>query len=285
MYFCNSNVKSKQLFMLEKIKHTASFIQKETNFKPLVGIILGSGLGNLADSINVKHIIDYKQIPNFPVSTVEGHKGRLIFGELGGKNVVAMQGRFHFYEGYSMEEVTFPVRVMKMLGIKYLFVSNAAGGLNTDFSVGDIMIIRDHINFFHQNPLIGKNYDELGPRFPDMGKAYNPELIDRALEIAQKRDISVQTGVYIGSTGPTLETPAEYKFFRTIGADATGMSTVPEIIVAHHMGLICFGLSIITNVSNKTNPDIITTHEEVQNVAGISEPKMTAIIKDLMATL
>jgi len=271
--------------MLDKIKQTTTFIEKAVSLKPEVGIILGSGLGGLVDKINVQYSLDYKDIPNFPVSTVEGHKGKLIFGELGGKKVVAMQGRFHFYEGYPMEEVTFPVRIMKYLGIKFLIVSNAAGGINSNFKQGDLMLITDHINFFPHNPLLGKHYPEFGARFPDMSKTYDKALVAKAKEIASANGISVQTGVYIGSSGPTLETPAEYNFFRIIGADATGMSTVPEIIVAHQMGIRCFGISIITNVTKPSLPDGETTHEEVQNVAGIAEPKMTLIIKELIASL
>lgn len=271
--------------MLEKFKRTADFILNKIDFKPEVGIVLGSGLGGLGNKINVKHSFDYKDIPDFPVSTVEGHSGKLILGELGGKNVVAMQGRFHYYEGYDMNTVTYPIRVMKFLGIKNLIVSNAAGGLNPKFKVGDMMIITDHINFFPRNALWGKNYDELGPRFPDMSKTYNPELIKKAKAIAEKHNIKVQTGVYIGSSGPTLETPAEYKMFRLFGADATGMSTVPEVIVAHHMGIKCFGMSIITNVSEPEDAEAETTHEEVQNVAGQVEPNMTLIIKELISSM
>jgi purine-nucleoside phosphorylase len=213
--------------MLERIKQTADFLSNIFNEKPLVGIVLGTGLGNLVNDMEVLHSIPYKDIPNFPISTVEGHSGNLIFGKLGGKYVVAMQGRFHFYEGYTMQEVVFPIRVMKLLGIKYLFVSNAAGGVSPDFEIGDIMIIHDHINLFPTNPLIGKNSDELGVRFPDMSEAYNKELIQRAFDIGRTHDIDLQKGVYCGLTGPTLETPAEYKYIRTIGADAVGMSTVP----------------------------------------------------------
>ncbi len=271
--------------MLEKFKNTADFILNKIDFKPEVGIVLGSGLGGLGNNINVKKSFDYKDIPDFPVSTVEGHSGKLILGELGGKNVVAMQGRFHYYEGYDMNIVTYPIRVMKFLGIKYLIVSNAAGGLNPKFNVGDMMIITDHINFFPRNALYGKNYDELGPRFPDMKKTYNPELVKKAKAIAEKNNIKVQSGVYIGSSGPTLETPAEYKMFRTFGADATGMSTVPEVIVAHQMGIKCFGMSIITNVSEPEDTEMETTHEEVQNVAGQVEPNMTLIMKELISSM
>lgn len=272
--------------MLERIKKTAEFIKDGLGYEPEVGIILGSGLGGLADKIKADKVLPYSEIPGFPVSTVEGHSGKLIIGEFGGKKVVAMQGRFHYYEGYEMDTVTFPVRVMKVLGAKYLFVSNAAGGLNTEYNVGDLMLINDHINFFPRNPLIGKNYDEFGPRFPDMSKAYNPEMLKIAEEIAAKEGIEVKKGVYVGSTGPTLETNAEYNFFRIMGADATGMSTVPEVIVAHHAGIKCFGMSVITNISR---PDLVpedeTTHDEVQNVAGEVEPKMTKILVGLLERL
>ena len=268
--------------MLEIIKETAEFLKSKISTKPMVGIILGSGLGGLATKIEIDVEFKYEEIPNFPVSTVEGHSGKLIFGKLGNKDVVAMQGRFHYYEGYEMNQVTFPVRVMKFLGIKNLIVSNAAGGLNPNFNVGDIMIINDHINYFPFNPLRGKNISELGERFPDMSKTYNPELLKIAKKIASKNNIFVQEGVYIGSQGPTLETPAEYKLFRTFGADATGMSTVPEVIVAHHMGIKCFGMSIITNMDKPVDPAGETTHDEVQNVAGTVEPKMSLIIKELI---
>lgn len=268
--------------MIEKYKETAAFLSQRTGFEPEAGIVLGSGLGGLGTKIEASHIFEYQDIPNFPVSTVEGHSGRLIFGKLGNKKVVAMQGRFHFYEGYDMNLVTFPIRVMKFLGIKTLIVSNAAGGLNPAFKAGDLMIITDHINFFPQHPLRGKNYNELGTRFPDMSQTYFPGYVAMAELIAGRLNIKVQKGVYIGSSGPTLETPAEYRMFRLWGADATGMSTVPEVIVAHHMGIKVFGMSIITNVAQKDKPEDETTHEEVQNVAGEAEPKMTAIITELI---
>jgi len=271
--------------MIEKIKSTADYLKKNIKNTPEVGIILGSGLGGLGTKINVERAFEYKDIPDFPISTVEGHHGRLIFGKLGNKNVVAMQGRFHYYEGYPMQQVTFPVRVMKFLGIKYLIVSNAAGGLNPKFKAGDIMIITDHINNFPEHPLRGKNLAELGPRFPDMSKTYPVELVNIAKEVAKEHKIDVKTGIYIGSSGPCLETPAEYRLFRNWGADATGMSTVPEVIVAHHMGIKCFGLSVITNVSEPEDPTKDTTHEEVQNVAGEVEPKMTAIITGFISKL
>lgn len=270
--------------MIEKIKKTADFIKTKTNFAPEVGIILGSGLGGLVNEMKIEHSYDYSEIPDFPVSTVEGHAGKLILGELSGKKVVAMQGRFHYYEGYPMEKVVFPVRVMKFLGIKTLFLSNAAGGLNSSFEVGDLMIIRDHINLF-PNPLIGTNYEELGPRFPEMSEPYSRELIRRAKKLARENNIKFQTGVYVGSTGPTLETQAEYNYLRIIGADATGMSTVPEVIAARHMNIPCFAISVITNVSDLAKMETETSHEEVQKEAGKAAPRMTTIFKELIRTL
>lgn len=271
--------------MIEKYTKIADFILEGLDYKPEIGIVLGSGLGGLADKIETDKSIPYEDIPDFPVSTVEGHQGKLILGTLGCKKVVAMQGRFHYYEGYSMDMVTFPIRVMKFLGIDYLFVSNAAGGMNPEYKVGDIMIIRDHINHFPVNPLIGRNIDELGPRFPDMSAVYDRALILKAKEVAKKHNISFQEGVYIGSSGPTLETPAEYKMFRIWGADATGMSTVPEVIIAHHMGIKCFGMSVITNTDKPSEELGATTHDEVQNVAEKAEPQMTMLIKELLLTI
>jgi purine-nucleoside phosphorylase len=267
--------------MLEQIKTTSAYIKSKISVEPEIGIILGTGLGGLVKEINIKHTIPYEEIPNFPVSTVEGHSGKLIFGELGGKNVVAMQGRFHFYEGYDMQQVTFPVRVMKFLGIQKLFVSNASGGVNPNFEIGDLMIINDHINLFPSNPLIGKNMAELGPRFPDMSDAYNKDLIDKAKQVAAANNIKVQEGVYAGLTGPTFETPAEYKYVFNVGADAVGMSTVPEVIVARHMGIPCFAMSIITDLG-VPGKIVQVTHEEVQHVAAQAEKKMTLIMKELM---
>ncbi len=271
--------------MIEEFRKTADFILQGLDYKPLVGIILGSGLGALADKIKADKVIAYKDIPHFPVSTVEGHKGQMIIGTLGGKKVVAMQGRFHYYEGYNMKQLTFPIRVMKFLGIEYLIISNAAGGMNPQFNIGDIMIIRDHINNFPENPLRGENYDELGPRFPDMSKTYDNELIQRTYKIAEANGIKLREGVYIGSPGPNLETQAEYKLFRIWGADATGMSTVPEVIVAHHMGIRCLGISIITNTDKPFNPETETTHNDVQRVAGEVEPQMTKLITQLIEEL
>ena len=268
--------------MSTKFKETADFLKSKISVQPEVAIILGSGLGGLGNKIENAIKIKYENIPNFPVSTVEGHSGQLVFGKLAGKNVVAMQGRFHYYEGYGMKEVTFPVRVMHFLGVKNLIVSNAAGGMNPKFKQGDLMIITDHINNFPEHPLRGKNLDELGVRFPDMSKVYNSKYIEIAENIAKENGIAVQKGIYIGSSGPTLETPAEYRLFRIFGADATGMSTVPEVIVAHHQGMKIFGMSVITNVSEPENPEDETTHEEVQDVAGQVEPKMTKIIEGLI---
>lgn len=271
--------------MLQEINETSEFLKKETNnYEPVAGIILGTGLGGLAEEIEKEHVFSYDQIPNFPVSTVESHKGKLIFGKLGGKKVVAMQGRFHFYEGYTMQKLTFPVRVMKFLGIKYLVVSNASGGVNETFEIGDLMILSDHINLLPSNPLIGKNYDELGPRFPDMSHTYDRELISRAEGIAAEHGIKPQKGVYAAVSGPCLETPAEYKYIRIIGADAVGMSTVPEVMVARHMGLKCFAISIITDLGVE-GKIVEVSLEDVVSVANKAEPKMTAIMKDLIGTL
>jgi len=269
--------------MLEKINQSVTFISEKTKFQPEIGIILGTGLGGLVREIKIEHSLNYQDIPHFPVSTVEGHQGRLIFGTLAGKKVMAMQGRFHYYEGYTMQEVTFPVRVMKFLGIKQLIVSNASGGVNPSFEIGDIMIINDHINLL-PNPLIGKNLDELGPRFPDMSDAYDKTLIEKAEKIAQQLGIKVQKGTYVGVTGPTLETPSEYVYFRTIGGDAVGMSTVPEVIVARHMHIPCFAISIITDLG-VPGKIVKVTHEEVQQIASQSEPKMTQIIKNLVGEI
>ena len=233
--------------MLERIQETASFLKEKMHTRPETAIILGTGLGSLADEITDKYEIPYEQIPYFPVSTVEGHKGKLIFGKLGQKDIMAMQGRFHYYEGYTMQQVTFPVRVMRELGIKTLFVSNAAGGMHPDFEIGDLMIITDHINFFPEHPLHGKNIS-YGPRFPDMSEAYDRELIRRADAIAAEKGIKVQHGVYVGVQGPTFETPAEYRMYRILGGDAVGMSTVPEVIVANHCGIRVFGISVITDL-------------------------------------
>ena len=266
--------------MLEVIKQTADHLKEKTNFEPQIGIILGTGLGGLVNEINIAHAISYEDIPNFPVSTVEGHKGQLIFGDLGGKRVVAMQGRFHFYEGYSMNELVFPVRVMKFLGIEKLMVSNASGGVNPDFEIGDIMLISDHINLFPTNPLMGPNMNELGPRFPDMSQAYNKDILKTAEEVAKELDIYVVKGIYAGLSGPTLETPAEYQYVRNVGADAVGMSTVPEVIAARHMGIPCFGVSVITDLG-VPGKIVEVTHEDVQKVAAKAELILTKMVKRL----
>jgi purine-nucleoside phosphorylase len=268
--------------MLEQINFTTkSILEKTNNFRPEVGIILGTGLGGLVKEISAEYIIPYEEIPNFPVSTVEGHTGKLIFGELGGKKVMAMQGRFHFYEGYTMQQITFPVRVMKAIGIHTVCVSNASGGMNPNFEIGEIMIINDHINLFPTNPLIGKNISELGPRFPDMSEPYNKKLIALALDIAKNNNIKVSQGCYAGLTGPCFETPAEYRYISRIGADAVGMSTVPEVIVAKHGGMRVFGVSIVTDLGVE-GKIIEVTHEEVQQIAAAAEPKMSFIVKELI---
>ena len=266
--------------MMNAIKASAEYIKGRTAFEPEVGIILGTGLGGLVEHIEIVEAIPYAEIPNFPVSTVEGHSGRLIFGLLGGKKVVAMQGRFHYYEGYTAQQVVFPVRVMKLLGIKYLFVSNAAGSMNSTFRVGDVMVINDHINLI-PNPLIGKNLDELGPRFPAMNDAYNPELIARATAIAEREGIKLQYGCYVALTGPTFETPKEYMWVKIIGGDAVGMSTAPEVIAARHMDIPVFGVSIITDTMENTS----ISHEEVQANGRLAEKNMTKLFTELLKTL
>ncbi len=269
--------------LIKQLRETTAFIQSKYRHTPEAGIVLGSGLGNFANDIAIEIEIDYKDIPHFPVSTVEGHKGKLIFGELSGKKIVAMAGRFHYYEGYSMQAVTFPVRLMKYLGIKCLLLSNAAGGVNPAFKVGDLMIINDHISFGVENPLIGKNYDELGPRFPDMTEAYSKKLISTAKIIAKKENIEVHEGVYFVVTGPTFETRAEYKMIHKLGADAVGMSTVQENIVAVHMGIPVFAISVITDLGMGDHETI--THAEVLKAANQAEPKLATIFKELIATL
>lgn len=266
--------------MLEKIQVTADFIKGKIKNEPEVGIILGTGLGGLATKIEVEKELEYTEIPNFPISTVEGHSGKLIFGKLGGKNVVAMKGRFHFYEGYNMQQVTFPVRVMKFLGIKTLFVSNASGGMNPEFEIGDLMMINDHINLL-PNPLIGTNINELGPRFPDMSQPYDYRLMDLAEGVANELGIKVHRGCYVGTTGPTFETPKEYQYFRIIGGDAVGMSTVPEVIVARHMNIPVFAMSIITDLG-VPGKIVEVSHEEVQEVGKKAEAKMTQIMTKLL---
>ncbi len=266
--------------MYSKIQETASWLKERIKSNPKTAIILGTGLGHLADEIEVTQEIPYADIPNFPQSTVEGHSGKFLLGTLGGKDVVAMSGRFHFYEGYPMKEVTFPVRVMYELGIRTLYVSNASGGTNPEFNIGDIMIITDHINFFPEHPLRGKNFPT-GPRFPDMSEAYDKQLIAMADEIAKEKGIKVQHGVYLGTQGPTFETPAEYRMFARLGADAVGMSTVPEVIVANHCGIRCFGVSVITDIGVEGRI-VEVSHEGVQKAANAAQPKLADIIREMI---
>ncbi|MBE0661069.1 MAG: purine-nucleoside phosphorylase [Bacteroidales bacterium] len=268
--------------MLKKVTETVDFIKLQTKVQPEVGIILGSGLGRLINEIEISESIPYEEIPHFPVSTVEGHQGRLIFGKLGDKSIVAMQGRFHYYEGYTMQELTFPVRVMKMLGIKMLILSNASGGVNPDFEIGDMMIITDHINLLPTNPLLGPNEKEFGPRFPDMSEAYDAVLIHKAIKILRRHNIKYKTGVYAAVTGPMYETPAEYRFIRTIGADAVGMSTIPEVIVARQMDLPCFAISVITDLG-VTGKIVEVSHHDVIEAASQVEPKVTLLIRELLS--
>lgn len=271
---------------VERINGAAEYIAaKLGGRKPFAGIVLGSGLGKLAEKIENKTVIPYKEIPGFPVSTAVGHKGNFIAGELGGKFVVAMQGRFHYYEGYPMELVTLPIRVMKVLGIQYLFVSNAAGGVNFDFKVGDLMIIKDHINHL-PNPLVGPNLEEFGPRFPDMTRPYDKGLISLAKEIAARLDITLREGVYFAGTGPSYETPAEYKYFRLIGADAVGMSTIPEVIVARHSSIPVFGMSVITNEAHDDYAeDYVNDGDDVVAAADAAADKMTLLFTEIIRTL
>ncbi|MCX6245504.1 MAG: purine-nucleoside phosphorylase [Bacteroidetes bacterium] len=270
--------------MLEKIKETVDFLKSRISIGPEIGIILGTGLGGLVNEIEKLHTIPYATIPNFPVSTVDGHNGQLIFGKMSGKNIVAMQGRFHYYEGYTMQEVAFPVRVMKLLGIRILIVSNASGGVNPAFEVGDLMIIEDHINLMKDNPLIGRNENELGTRFPDMGHAYDADLIAKVFRIAESHDIHLKKGVYAAVSGPTFETPAEYRYIRAIGADAVGMSTIPEVIAARHMGLRCFAFSVISDLG-VPGKIVEITHKDVIQAASNVEPKMTMILKEMIGSL
>ena len=272
---------TEEINWLERINATASYLREKVGDMPRTAIILGTGLGELVNHIEITHALPYNEIPNFPVSTVEGHQGRLIFGMLGGKRIMAMQGRFHYYEGYDMKEVTFPVRVMQAVGVKTLFVSNAAGGMNPDFRIGDLMIITDHINLFPDHPLRGKNHPELGPRFPVMNDAYSPRLIAKAREIAASRDLRLVEGVYVGVQGPTFETPAEYRYFWRIGGDAVGMSTVPEVIVARHGGMEVFGMSVITDLGVEGIVSEVS-HEEVQQAAAAAEPIMTLVMQEII---
>ena len=269
---------------LKKIKESVSFIKNLYNEKPVAGIVLGSGLGSFTSEINIEKEIPYSDIPNFPISTVEGHSGKLIFGELSDKKVVAMAGRFHYYEGYSTQEVVFPIRVMKYLGIETLLISNAAGGTGEGFKIGDLMIITDHISMLALNPLLGKNEEAFGTRFPDMSEPYKKDLIEKAKAIAAAANYEMKEGVYVGVTGPTFETRAEYKMLRILGGDAVGMSTVQEVIAAVHMGLPVFAMSVITDIGIREEENTIT-HEEVLQAAKDAEPKLTHIFKELVAQL
>jgi len=269
---------------LQRVREAAAYIANKTALRPQVGLILGSGLGGLAEEIEDATILPYGDIPHFPQSTVPGHKGRLVIGRLAGAPVVAMQGRFHYYEGYSMEQVVRPVRVMAQLGVKTLIVTNAAGGVNESFSPGDLMLIVDHINLFGTNPLIGPNEEAFGPRFPDMTEAYDKRLRALALQAAEELGIRLQQGVYMGLSGPTYETPAEIRAFRVLGADAVGMSTVPEVIAARHLGLRVLGLSCVTNMAAGILPEPLS-HEDVVRVSAEVGPKFSALIKAILAKL
>jgi purine-nucleoside phosphorylase len=271
--------------MRTQFKESIDFIKhKIGDFQPEIGIILGTGLGGLVNEIKIEFQLMYSNIPNFPISTLEFHSGKLIFGTLSGKKVVAMQGRLHYYEGYNMKQITFPVRVLKLLGIQKLFVSNASGALNPEFRKGDLMVIEDHINLQPDNPLIGTNFDELGPRFPDMSAPYQKDLIAKALQIAKNQNITCHKGVYVSVTGPNLETKAEYKYLRIIGADAVGMSTVPEVIVANHMGLPVFAISVLTDEGFPEDLKPVSL-DEIIKIATTAEPKMTQILKELILQL
>jgi len=268
----------------EKLTEAAAFLKSYHTAGAKVGVVLGSGLGNFVQEIKVQHEIGYDKIPHFPVSTVEGHHGKLIFGSIGGKAIIAMSGRLHFYEGYSPEDVAFPIRTMKFLGIETVFISNAAGGVKDGFKVGDLMIINDHISLATVNPLLGQNDDRLGPRFPDMSEPYKKELIAKAKEIAKRTNIEVKEGVYFGVTGPTFETRAEYKMIYILGGDAVGMSTVQEVIAANHAGMSVFAMSVITDIGIREEDNIIT-HEEVLQAAKEAEPKFSTIFRELIASI
>jgi purine-nucleoside phosphorylase len=270
--------------MVTRVNEAVSFIRCGYNETPVAGIVLGSGLGNLTSELKIDKEIPYADIPHFPISTVEGHSGKLVLGELGGKKVVAMAGRFHYYEGYRTEDIIFPIRVMKFLGIRALLISNAAGAVNPEFKVGDLMIITDHISQFTPNPLIGKNEEAFGPRFPDMSEPYSKLMIGKAKRIAQAKGLEIKEGVYVSVTGPTFETRAEYKMIRAIGGDVVGMSTVQEVIAAVHMGLPCFAISVVTDIG-LPEENIVITHEEVLKAAKDAEPKLTYLFKELLAAI
>lgn len=269
--------------MWEQVQQTVEYIKNKTGFTPEYGVILGSGLGSFTDDIKIEHTLPYNEIPNFPVSTVEGHKGALVFGTIGDKKVVAMQGRFHYYEGYDMKQVTFPVRVMKYIGVTKLIVSNASGGVNPNYKVGSIVLIKDHINMLPEHPLRGKNDERFGPRFVNMSEPYSQKMITKAKELAKELNIEVQDGVYLGLQGPTFETLSEYRMVKALGGDCVGMSTVPEVIVARHMDLETFGLSVITDMGNEDAIETIT-HEEVLEAAREAEPHVRQLIKQLILT-
>lgn len=267
--------------MWDQVQETVSYINERIDFTPEYGVILGSGLGSFTDEMKVEYTLPYNEIPNFPVSTVQGHKGALVFGTIGDKKVVAMQGRFHFYEGYSMTEVTFPVRVMKFLGVEKLVVSNASGGVNPSYKVGSVVMITDHINMTPEHPLRGKNDERFGPRFVNMSEPYSKKMIAKATELAKELNIEVHEGIYLGLQGPTFETLAEYKMVKILGADCVGMSTVPEVIVARHMDLETFGISVITDMGNEESIGTIS-HDEVLEAAKEAEPKVRSLIKELI---
>ena len=268
--------------LIEQINTSVASLRSKITGEYGYGVILGSGLGNLTSQMTIHTEVSYKDIPGFPLSTVEGHSGKLIFGELGGKNVICMSGRFHYYEGYSMHDVTFPIRVMKFLGVHTLLISNASGGMNEKFEVGDLMIITDHIYLQPEHPLRGQNYPELGPRFPNMNRAYAPELVEKGLAIAKENNITCHTGVYVGVQGPTFETPAEYKCFHLMGGDAVGMSTTPETVVARHMGVKVFAISVISDVGYPFHKADEVSHAFVLEKAAEAEPKMTKVIVELL---
>ena len=268
--------------MWELVQETVNYIKNKTNFTPEYGVILGSGLGSFTDDINIEFTLPYSEIPNFPVSTVQGHKGALVFGTIGTKKVMAMQGRFHFYEGYDMKQVTFPVRMMKYLGVTKLIVSNASGGVNSNYEVGSVVIIKDHVNMFPEHPLRGKNDERFGSRFLNMNEAYNKAMIKKTKSIAAENNITVHEGVYLGLQGPTFETFAEYKMVKNLGADCVGMSTVPEVIVARHMGIDCFGLSVITDMGDLESSMEDVSHDEVLKAAAKAEPHVRKLIKELI---
>jgi purine-nucleoside phosphorylase len=270
--------------LIDQLKDTTRFIRGIYPYEPVAGIVLGSGLGNLVREMDVEREIAYRDIPHFPVSTVEGHPGKLILGKIGGKRIVAMAGRFHYYEGYTASEVVFPIRVMKYLGVKTLLISNAAGGMNSSFRVGDLMILKDHISFFVQNPLVGENAEVLGPRFPDMSEPYNQDLIEKARKVAGRLGMAVKEGIYAGVTGPTFETRAEYRLLHQVGADAVGMSTVQEVIAAVHAGMKVLAMSVITDLGIRDQHNVIT-HQEVLEAAREAEPRLTAIFKELIHEL